>query len=96
MDIRMKIQEMVKNQMNQCMEEQLSENVKLIQDLDFDSVQMVSLLVDLEDYFQIEFQSVDMLYEHFETLGDLCNLVERLVQKSRQEKNDISNGTIWH
>ena len=57
------------------------DDILLIEDLGFDSMQLMSLIAELEDVFQIEFKDSDMLFDSFNRIGDLCELVNKLISK---------------
>lgn len=59
----------------------LSEDVRLIEDLGFDSVQLITLIAQIEEEFDIEFMGSRMLFDRFDNLGDLCNLVKEMIEE---------------
>lgn len=60
---------------------ELSSTVCLIDDLNFDSIQLMNLIVTIEEQFGIEFNDSDMLFDNFNNLLDLCNLIEVLLRE---------------
>lgn len=69
---------------------ELSEDVRLIENLGFDSVQLISLIARIEEEFDIEFMGNRMLFDRFDNLGNLCNLVKEMIEEKqyRQGEND--------
>ena len=64
----------------------LSEKTDLIKDLQMDSVAVMQLIVDVEEYFQISFNDVDLLAENFSELGNFCRLIGKaLLAKEKQD-----------
>ena len=53
----------------------------LVSDLSFDSLRMVTLLIMIEDTFDIELDQSDMNPFLLITIHDVINLVERYVKK---------------
>lgn len=60
---------------------ELSEDVRLIENLGFDSVQLISLIARIEEEFDIEFMGNRMLFDRFDNLGNLCNLVKEMIEE---------------
>lgn len=61
----------------------ISDDTHLIEDLNFDSVQLISLVTTVENTFKIEFDDSNMLLDNFNRVGDLCKLIgELLIKKS--------------
>lgn len=56
----------------------------LIEDLNFDSVQLISLVTIVENTFKIEFDDSNMLLDNFNRVGDLCKLINELLIKRRE------------
>lgn len=63
---------------------ELSDDAYLIDDLGFDSVQLMNLIVTLESEFGVEFDDSDMLFENFNQLSSLCDLVDQLLEKKSE------------
>lgn len=59
----------------------LEEDMLLIENLGFDSVQLITLIIDIETAFHIEFKESDLLFEKFDRIGDLLKLIDRLCEK---------------
>lgn len=67
---------------------ELSEDILLIDDLGFDSLQLINLIVGIEDAFQIKFADADMLFDRFNRIGDLYSLIEELIMQDNGEGTD--------
>ena len=65
----------------------LDESLLLIENLGFDSVQLISLIVDIETRFGIEFNEVSLLFEKFNRIGDLIKLIDELRDKVKQDED---------
>lgn len=59
----------------------LDEDLLLIENLGFDSVQLISLIVDIESAFKIEFNESSLLFEKLNRIGDLLNLIDEMCEK---------------
>lgn len=55
----------------------INEGSELKNDLFFDSMEMVMLMIELEDKFNIEIDEADMDPDSLKTVGDVVYLVER-------------------
>ena len=60
----------------------------LIEDVGFDSVRLMNLIVKLEVEFEIEFYNSNILFESFDHIDDLCNLINDLIKKNEESDND--------
>ena len=82
----------VKEKVYQIIAEELSiqekiiidDDVLLIEDLGFDSIQLMNLIVQLENRFEIDFTDSDLLFESYNQIGDLCSLVCNLIQNKEK------------
>lgn len=63
----------------------VSQKTDLIKDLHMDSVALMQLIVDVEEYFQISFEDVDLLAENFCFVGDFCHLIEKMLVAKGKE-----------
>ena len=54
---------------------------RLIEDISLDSLAMVTLLIQLEDAFNIELDESDMNPFDLKTVGDVLNLVRKYVEE---------------
>lgn len=62
----------------ECETESLRGDMSLIDDLNMESLQLVTLQVELEDEFQIEFDPLeDDFYEIFKTINTVYETIER-------------------
>lgn len=59
----------------------LSEDMNLIDDLNFDSIQLINLIIEIEEQFGVEFNDSDLLFDHFNRISDLCSLINQLLNK---------------
>lgn len=59
---------------------ELKEDTSLIDDLGFDSIMLVELMMEIEDEFNISFDEVDELVESFDTVGKLMELVGKMLE----------------
>ena len=59
----------------------LTSEMRLINDLGFDSLDMVDFIVELEDMFDIEIKDDDLDDHH--TIGDFANLMTKLMEKKK-------------
>ena len=64
--------------------ESITEYTNLINDLGFDSIQLVELVVEIEKAYSIEFKDEDLNIDILQIYGGLLNTVKRLIG----EKND--------
>ena len=53
----------------------VSEDTRLVEDLDFDSLAMMMMAMELEDAFSFKFTE----FVKFETVGDVCGYLESRV-----------------
>ena len=60
---------------------ELPDDVMLIENLGFDSVQLISLIAGIEEEFSVEFMGSNMLFDRFNRFGDLCDLVREMVME---------------
>lgn len=60
---------------------EINESTSLIEDLDFDSVSIVSLITLIEQYYQVAIDDEDLLIDAFDNFGTMVNSVYKLVQK---------------
>ena len=64
--------------------EQIQEDSRL-QDLDIDSVSFISLVIELEETFEINFPDDDLDFTKVENFGTLCRDIYGLVKNKRPE-----------
>lgn len=56
----------------------LNDDMHLIEDLGFDSLNMMSLIVDLETSYDISFDDAELLFDNFNCIGDLRQVITDL------------------
>ena len=56
----------------------LNDDMRLIEDLGFDSLSMMSLIVDLETSYDISFDDAELLFDNFNRIGDLRQVITNL------------------
>ena len=69
------------------MPEQVCLATSLHDDLQTDSIDCVELLIHVEREFSLNIPDEDA--EKVKTIGDVCNLVEKLVRKQEQKYNNF-------
>ena len=60
----------------------IEEDMKLNEDLGFDSLNLATLIVDLEDRFDIEIDESDLDPRHLKTVGQIYTLVDKYLERS--------------
>lgn len=55
----------------------LNEETRLVEDLQFDSIQIMGLLIAIEDTFGIQFDNSKLLFDNFNRIGDLLAVIEQ-------------------
>ena len=60
--------------------ETIAEDMKLSEDLGFDSLSLVELIVDLEERFDIEIDESDLDPGHLKTVGQIYTLVDKYLE----------------
>ena len=58
---------------------EVTEESKFIDDLGFDSVSLMQLIIELENHFEIEFFDID--FEQVDTAGKMYEYIERKLDK---------------
>ena len=56
----------------------LNDNMRLIEDLGMDSLGLMNLGLEIEDEFDISFDDGDLLFDNFNRIGDLRDIIEKL------------------
>jgi len=59
----------------------ITEDTLLIEDLNFDSFALMSLIAEIEDTYEIEFDDSNVLFENFNRVGDLRLIIEGLINE---------------
>ncbi len=65
-------------------ESNITDETSLIEDLSYDSIMMIELVIEVEDCFDIEINDEDLLFEDFDTFYDFCLLVYRQISEQRK------------
>jgi acyl carrier protein len=86
--IKFKIQEVIRQE-HSIYYDCIKDDVKLNEDLGFDSLSLVGLIVVLENTFNIIIDEYDLDPANIVTFGDLCSIVEKYVKDEISE--DIAN-----
>lgn len=73
--MREKLKDLVMASSVQADRDSIAMETNLIDDLMFDSIAMMELVVDIEETFDIELSEDDLVMEKFETFEKLCELV---------------------
>ena len=63
----------------------LNDDMRLIEDLGMDSLALMNLVLDIEDEFGISFDDVNLLFENFNRIGDLRDIIEKLESEKNNE-----------
>lgn len=75
LDIKTKLAKCIKDT---CVyDEEFKEEDSLKNDLGYDSLQVVSLICEIEESFNITFDSSNLTFENMETIKDLLNLIKK-------------------
>ena len=75
LDIKTKLIKCIKDT---CVyDEDIKEIDNLKNDLGYDSLEIVSLIFEIEEAFDITFDSSDLTFENMETVKDLINLIKK-------------------
>ena len=78
LDIKTKLIKCIKDT---CVyDEEIKEEYSLKNDLGYDSLEIVSLIFEIEETFNITFDSSDLTFENMETVYDLLNLIKRTLE----------------
>lgn len=64
--------------------EEISDETKLLDELEYDSVKIVELIVDIEEEFDFEFEDDDLVIEKYEIFKNLNSLVERRIAENTE------------
>lgn len=77
-DIRSQVEEVIKN-VPFAWPEEITDASRFTEDLDFDSIDLVEMVMDLETAFDIEIPDAEA--EQFKTVGQVVEYVTRRVSK---------------
>lgn len=73
------VQETLKEILQKYTEKEiLNENISLIEDLEFDSLQLVAVLAEIEETFQISFDEGEKLLDMVDDLNEMVQYIEGL------------------
>ena len=61
----------------------LNDDMLLIEDLGMDSLRLMNLVLDIEDEFGISFDDGNLLFENFNRIGDLRDIIEKLESEKK-------------
>ena len=75
LDIKTKLIKCIKD--TSAYDEDIKEIDNLRNDLGYDSLEIVSLIFEIEETFNITFDSSDLTFENMETIKDLINLIKK-------------------
>lgn len=70
--------------------EQISVSDRLLEDIGIESLELMSLILELEATFDIEFADVDLIEDHFRTVGEVVDIVSRYINTKRTA-DDLNN-----
>lgn len=62
----------------------LPDNIGLdttFKELEIESITFITIIVEIEDYFEIEFDDENMILSNYEAVGDFVNYVESKILK---------------
>lgn len=54
--------------------DEVTDSTRLFEELGYDSLQIVKLIIDIETELDIEFDYDNLTYEYFSTVGRLCEI----------------------
>lgn len=70
-------------------EEKINEEMSIFEDLKFDSVQIIELVLMIEEQYDFDFERYDELMEHMDTVRDFAHYFETYVTEVRGEESLI-------
>lgn len=59
----------------------LTDDMRLIEDLNFDSLALMSLVLEIEEAYDISFDDANLLFENFNRIGDLRDIISQLQEE---------------
>ena len=65
--------------------EDIKEKTLLIEDLEYDSINLIELMVQIEQEFDIEFLSTEMVIDNINCFGSLLTFISKQVQGVKVE-----------
>lgn len=57
----------------------ISEDTNLMEDLLYDSVDIIGFIVLLEEKFQVNFDEIENLIDHIDTVGHISRLIQNMI-----------------
>lgn len=63
---------------------ELPDNIGLdttFKEIELDSINFITIIVEIEDYFEIEFDDENMILSKYQTIGEFVNYVENKITK---------------
>ena len=79
-----KLIEIIRHNVSEVFEHvEITDSTKFIEDLGFESVALMQAIIEIEDFFEIEFSDVD--FEHIESVGLMYEYVEQKVSDKENE-----------
>lgn len=67
-------------------EKSISENTNIINDLNLDSISIISLITAIEEYYRIVFDDDFLVLQSFDNFGDLISLIENKLNEVYDEE----------
>lgn len=85
-NIKAKLIEMIiQNARKNISSEDIKEKTLLIEDLEYDSINLIELMVEIEQEFDIEFLSTEMVIDNINCFGSLLTFISKQVQGVKVE-----------
>lgn len=85
-NIKAKLIEMIiQNARKNISSEDIKEKTLLIEDLEYDSINLIELMVQIEQEFDIEFLSTEMVIDNINCFGSLLTFISKQVQGVKVE-----------
>lgn len=77
----------IENEIIEIMKEagELPDNIGLdttFKEIELESINFITIVVEIEDYFEIEFDDENMLISKYKTVGNFVNYVESIINKN--------------
>lgn len=63
----------------------LTDDIRLIEDLGFDSVQLMNFIIHIEENFEINFTNSKILFENYNRIGDLTSMICEMLSENKGE-----------
>ena len=62
----------------------IEDDIRLIEDLELDSVQLMNLIIHIEEKFEIDFTDSKILFENYNRIGDLTSMISEMISEERR------------